>query len=170
MTVWVIRAGGNGEFEDFFLEEGIAIIGFSFPRDLADFAGMDDLRERLSRLPEHSGGTDRQIASASSSLWRFYDEIQKGDIVLLAGKNPQTVSVGRISGEYSFRPEMVDWIQSTMYHTRTVEWIAQHIPRDIFDSDLMSAISRLTISKVNRRNADERIKRAVNAYLWRNYD
>lgn len=169
MNVWVIRAGRNGEFEDFFLGQGIAVIGFGFQHDLADFAGMDDLRERLSRLPRYSGDSTQRVTASASSLWRFYDEIQKGDIVLLAGKNPQTVSVGRISGGYSFCPEITDLLKSAMYHTRTVEWIAKHMSRDIFDSDLMNAIGRRTISKVNRCNADERIRHTVNTYIWRDY-
>ena len=81
MNVWVIRAGRSGEFEDFFLEEGVVVINFSFPQSVVDFADRAQLLNSLHGEPAYRDSSNQKIASAGGQLWRFANEIQNGDMV-----------------------------------------------------------------------------------------
>ena len=59
MAVWVIRAGAQGQGEEFAIEQGIASIDFGFRHSLTDFADQSALRDLLTS------------AMAASQLWRF---------------------------------------------------------------------------------------------------
>ncbi len=169
MSVWVVRAGGSGEFEDFFLDEGIVVINFSFPRSVIDFADRDQLLNSLRSEPAYRDSSNPQIASAGGQLWRFANDIQNGDMVVIPRKSPRAIAVGTISGDYSFRPGLTD-IQPDLTdlgkHTRSVEWRTAGIPRASFDQDLLRSLGGMaTAYRVGATNAEQRINRIVEAHL-----
>ena len=165
MNAWVVRAGRNGEFEDFFLQEGILIIGFSFDHSVADFADMNELRERLSLEPHNLGADIRKVTPAASQLWKFANEIQRGDIVLLPRKTPKVVAVGQVTGDYSFRADLANRLRSTMYHTRTIDWRVDDVPRSHFSDDLQKWLSgRRTVLQIKIDDVVDRIDQVVNTY------
>ena len=157
MTVWVIRAGGNGEFEDYFLEEGRAVIDFGFRRNIEDFATVEALREVLG--VESGRHTPFQ-------LWRFAKEVQRGDMVILPRKQPKVVAVGKVSGEYDFQPHLRGILPGAGCHTRAIEWEVEDVPRSSFDQDLLRSFGGLlTVFQVSRENAAERIARLVQSHV-----
>lgn len=134
MTVWVIRAGRKGEFEDYSLQEGIAIIGFGFRQSVADFESREQLRAEM--------GLINTTSNAPGQLWRFAKEVQQGDMVALPRKQPKVVAVGRVAGEYEFRPDLPDLLPGSGCHTRAIEWETEDVPRSSFDQDLLYSLSR----------------------------
>lgn len=158
MTVWVIRAGSKGEYEDYALQEGIVIINFDFRRSVADFSDRAGLQEYL--IAER--GSSMARSNTPGQLWRFANEIQLGDMVVLPRKQPKVVAVGRVVGGYEFRPDLPNLLPGAGCHTRTIKWIAEDVPRSNFDQDLLHAFNgMLTVFQVNRDNASDRIERTV---------
>lgn len=151
MAVWVIRAGGQGQGEDFALEQGLASIDFGFRHSLADFADQSSLREQLTS------------AMAASQLWRFAYEIKDGDMVVLPRKQPKVIAVGKITGDYAYRPDLEG---AHGPHTRAVEWRVTDIPRANFDQDLLYSLGGLsTVFQPRADNAETRIERVSQAHL-----
>ena len=157
MTVWVIRAGRKGEFEDYCLQQGIAVINFSFRQNLAGFESREQIRVEM--------GLDNAIHNAPGQLWRFANEVQQGDMVVLPRKQPKVVAVGRVIGDYEFRPGLPNLLQGAGCHTRAIEWEAEDVPRSSFDQELLYSFNgQLTLFQVNRDNAAERISQAVKVH------
>ncbi len=166
MNVWVIRAGRSGEFEDFALQEGTAVIGFDFRKSVADFSDRDQLLNSLRNEPRYHDLSIHKVRSAASQLWRFAKEIQPGDMILMPRKNPKVVAVGQAVDDYRFLPDLSDLLQSAMYHARGVEWKATDVPRFNFDQDLLNSINgQLTVFQVRKEAAEARINRIVEAHL-----
>ena len=150
MAIWTIKGGSSGEYESAFLEKGIVAIGFGLRRSVADFADRNALRDHV----ESRSGADQ--------LWRFYSEVRAGDTIVLPCKRSREVAIGRITGPYAYRPELMD----AAPHVRTVEWQVPDIPRSHFDRDLLNSIgSLLTLSQPGAPNAEVRIRQIANIYL-----
>ena len=150
MAVWVIRAGSRGEGEDFALEQGVASINFGLWQSVTEFDDQRKLRDHVTS------------AQAASQLWQFAHEIHDGDMVLLPRKRPRVVAVGKIIGDYSYRPDL----NAYGPHTRNVEWQATDIPRGSFDKDLQDWLGRRpTVFPIRADEAERRIQRLTNAYL-----
>ena len=151
MAVWTIRGGRNGEHEDTFLEKGVVSVGFGLNRSVADFADRDALRAHLGNR------------SSADQIWRLYNDVENGDMVVLPRKLTRQVAVGRISGAYSYQPESVG---AEAPHVRAVEWQVPNIPRSHFDRDLLNSFgSLLTVSQPGAPNAEARIGSIANAFL-----
>lgn len=151
MAVWVIRAGGQGQGEDFALEHGIASIDFGFRSNLVDFADQRTLRQQLTG------------AMSASQLWRFAHEIKDGDMVVLPRKQPKVVAVGKITGDYAYRPDLEGTYGP---HTRRVEWQVTDIPRANFDQDILYSLGGLaTVFQPRADNAEIRIEQVSQAHL-----
>ena len=107
MAVWTIRGGRVGEYEEAFLEKGVVAVGFGLRRSVADFADRDALRAHLANR------------SSADQIWRLYNDVENGDMVVLPRKLTRQVAVGRISGAYSYQLESVG---AGAPHVRAVEW------------------------------------------------
>ena len=166
MNVWVIRAGRSGEFEDFALREDVAVIGFDFQQSVAEFADRAELLNALRDETRYQDLSIHKVRSAASQLWRFANEIQMGDMIFMPRKRPKVVSVGYAAGDYHFRPDLADLLQSAVYHARGVEWKASDVPRFNFDDDLLNSINgQLTVFQVRKEAAETRINRIVESHL-----
>ena len=149
MAVWVVRAGREGENENFFLDEGIAVIDFGVRQSIAELPDRESLPNNLSQ-------------NTVSQLWRFTNEMQVGDMVVLPRKLVKMVAVGKVTGAYVCRDDLA----GVGSHTRAVEWQAIDIPRASFDQDLLYSIGgQLTVFNPRADNAEERIEQVVNAHL-----
>ena len=151
MAVWLIRAGRHGEYEGMSIEHGVTAIGFGLARSMDEFETRDALRAE-TELPETS----------ANQLWRFRHELQRDDMVVLPRKHTRAVAVGRVAGDYAYRPEL----STEAPHTRPVRWCATDVPRSDFDQDLLNSFGALaTVSQPQAQNAEERIEAVVRAYL-----
>ena len=151
MAVWTIRGGRVGEYEEAFLEKGVVAVGFGLRSSVVDFTDRDALRAHLGNR------------SSADQIWRLYNDVENGDMVALPRKLTRQVAVGRISGAYSYQPELVG---AGAPHVRPVEWRVTNIPRSHFDRDLLNSFgSLLTVSQPGAPNAEARIASIANAFL-----
>ena len=115
MAVWLIRAGRHGEYEAMSIEEGVTAIGFGLARSVEEFETREALRAELP-------------PASADQLWRFRHEVQPGDMVVLPCKHTRAVAVGRVAGEYAYRPDL----SAQASHTRAVDWCATDVqPRHV---------------------------------------
>ena len=163
MNVWAVRGGADGEYEDYALSEGAALTDFDLRRSVTDFADRTALRDFLNAEEDSAyRGRLRSAANAASQLWRFANEIQVGDMILLPRKKTREVAVGTVTGEY----RLVADAPFEACHARDVAWRAVDVPRDAFDAGILTAIrSMLTVFQVKRDGAAARIGNATTAYL-----
>jgi predicted Mrr-cat superfamily restriction endonuclease len=120
-TVWLIHAGRQAAYADYFSEEGLVALGFGWVGSLTELTRAD-AAERLGR-------TIRPVAKAAgiaAMLQRFYAEVRVNDLVIVPDGPNRRYLLGRVSGEYEFAESEV---LADLCHRRTVEWLAS-VPRD----------------------------------------
>lgn len=162
MTIWVIRAGAHGEFEQKFIQESRVYVTWeNLAADVSKMPVRGDLiTELLKSYPE---AKPKQLINWASQIWPFAHEIKKGDLVVLPLKLQPSIYIGEITGDYRF--EVAG--PKPFYHWRSVKWIGEAIPRSHFGQDLLYTFGAfLTICRVQRNNAEARIA-AMRANEWK---
>lgn len=153
MAVWLVRAGRHGEREELALEKGLCVAGWEEIDDLAPIKSKQALEKKVRTTYSDAG--DRRISSWTGQLWTFRDRISKGDLVVLPLKRRSAIAIGRITGDYRYRPEL----PADARHTRTTEWLVTDLPRTKVDQDLLYSLgSLLTVCQIQRHQAEQRIE------------
>lgn len=156
MSVWMVRAGRNGEYEERALEEGSALVGWRRVPDLCTVATRDALEEVLRRAYPEVRST--RIKSHACQLWTFRERIRRGDLIVLPLTNRSAIAVGEITGSYEFRSDAAEGPR----HARSVRWLRRDIPRTAFDRDLLYSLgAMLTVCRIRRDGAEERIRQML---------
>ena len=156
MTAWVIRGGRHGEREEEALDNGFLTIGFGIVKSLENVQAPEEIEGCL----DLSGNeTNPQVASRVSQVWAFKDAIQTGDTVTMPRKGQSIIAVGKIAGEYTYRPEHPEF-----NHARAVVWISQGVPKSLLPQDLQASLNGLrTIYRPSPPDAEEQLLAAANA-------
>jgi len=148
MKLWTVRAGRYGQQEQICLDHEFITIGWDELPDLKTFKTRDDLFEKYQEIYKQGKG---KAGITVGQIWRFANEITKGDLVALPSKFQPVIHIGKVIGEYKYEAikDIVHW--------RPVKWL-QTIPRAAFDQDLLYSFgSLLTVSQVSRERAVERV-------------
>ena len=151
MTLWMVRAGKHGQQEQTTLDQNVITIGWNDLPDLNDFETKDELEAAYMELyPDASKG---KIGNEVGQIWRFYCEIQKGDLVGLPLKTQSTIAIGEVKSQYRYEK-----LAENVVHIHDVEWIKQ-IPRSTFNQDLLYSFGAfMTVCQISRNDAEERVK------------
>jgi len=162
MTIWLVRAGGEGEYEERFLrEKRIYLTWDGLGEDLSRIANRQDLTSLLNRVYQDT--KPKTIVNWSSQIWPFAHEMKIDDLVVIPRKSQRTIQIGRIVGDYQFSSDGPD----PFFHWREVEWIGDSIPRDHFGQDLLHSFGAfMTICRIQRNQAEQRIL-AMRANGWK---
>ena len=80
MRAWVVRAGADGENEDFALEKNVVVIGWDDLGDLSAVNTRDQVREMLMATGYAEGG---RLLNHTGQIFRFVNNIDIGDLVVL---------------------------------------------------------------------------------------
>jgi restriction system protein len=151
MTLWLVRAGKNGEGEELALEQGLAVIGWDDLPDLSGVATRDEVAGLMTT--EYSDANPNTIINWARQVWTFRAVIQKGDYVVLPLKRRAAIAIGRVAGPYQYRSDLGD-----VHHVRSVKWLATDIPRSAVDQDLLYSLGAfLTVCRIQRNDAETRI-------------
>jgi restriction system protein len=152
MNLWTVRAGRFGEQEPTCLEEGLVTVGWNDLTNLKQFKTRADLFDAYQKT--YDDGSNVKSGIRVGQLWRFVNEIMIGDLVALPSKTQPTIHIGRVTGDYQFEKKFKD---EEIIHWRSVKWL-KSIPRVEFDQDILYSFgSLLTVSKVSRAQAAERV-------------
>lgn len=151
MRAWVVRAGQDGENENFALEKGVVVIGWDDLEDLSAVTTRDQVREMLTATGYAAGN---RLVNHAGQVFRFVHQIDVGDLVVLPAKRTRTLAVGRCAGGYEFRPDNPDGCR----HVRPVEWLLTEQPRSSLSQDLLHTLDDLhTVFRPKRNNAVARL-------------
>jgi len=153
MSVWLVRAGKNGEREDFALENGVAVIGWD---ELPDLARANS-REKLADMMQQSYPDEKKMTVANflGQVWAFRGRIEKDDLIVLPLKTRSMIAIGKCKGAYKYESENPPGAR----HTRTVKWIREDIPREAFGQDVLYSFGAfMTVCQIQRNNAEQRIQ------------
>lgn len=154
MAIWLVRAGGSGEYEARFISQSKIYLTW------------DGLKEDICKLTDREGvllvlrnlypdDKPKRHLNHASQIWRFAREIQKGDWIVLPLKSQRTIQIGEVTGDYVFDGKADD----PFFHSRTVKWIGESIPRTHFGKDLLNSFGAfLTVCQIKNNNAPARLK------------
>ena len=161
MTIWLVRAGAHGEYEEKFLSENrIYVTWDRFKVNLESMQERDELVVEMTKC--YPDSKHKTILNWASQVWSFAHRMEPGDWVVMPSKQQPSIFVGEITGTYSFEPAGND----PFFHWRSVAWIGKSIPRSHFGQDLLYSFGAfLTICRIQRNNAEERLK-AMRANDW----
>jgi restriction system protein len=149
---WLVRAGRHGEREALALDQGLALVGW---RELEDLSGIKT-RQNLVKLleatyPEAGSG---RLANWAGQLWAFLDRIQLDDLVVLPLKHTPAIAIGRVTGPYTYRPDL----PQDARHVRAVTWLRPDLPRTAVGQDLLYSLGAfLTVCELRRNQAAQRL-------------
>lgn len=151
MTLWMVRAGKNGEQENVAIDNELATIGWD---ELPDLSGIET-RHALSDLLEKTYPNEKKktLQNWLSQIWMFIHEMKEKDLVALPLKSRSAIKIGEVAGSYHYRTDLLG-----VKHTRPVRWIKE-FPRSAFEQDLLFSFGAfMTVCRIQRNNAEERVR------------
>lgn len=154
MSIWLFRAGKNGEYEEKFLNDNRVYLTWD---DLnINIKSIQSREELYSILVNHYDLEKEKTAiNWASQIWPIAHRMKIGDWVVLPSKINRTFHFGEIIGEYTFDESL----GSPYYHYRDINWFALDIPRDRFEQDILYSLGAfMTVCKIHKNNAEARIK------------
>jgi restriction system protein len=123
MSMWKIMAGrGSVRVQDF-VEQSVVAIGWAEAGDYTSIPSKAALMERFARAwPDNS---PRQNQVAAGQVWRFLQELQIRDRIVVYDPDLRVYFVGVIEGPPEYRPEGIEGLPTI----RRVSWLA-NVGRD----------------------------------------
>ena len=133
MAVWLVRAGGHGEYELKFVQESRIYV--TWDNLNVDLGKLRDRAELVSAMAErYPNVKPKAIANWVSQVWPFAHEMNPRDLVVLPLKAQRAVQIGEITSPYQFEPSG----PNPFFHWRSVKWIGDAVPRTNFGKDLLN--------------------------------
>jgi restriction system protein len=125
-TVWGVHAGIGGEADDTFLKNNVIAMGWS---EVPDVATLLDAKEGIKKAIRSAKpkATTNSVANLAGQLYRFFTEVQPGDVVVYPSKVDKHIHIGQVLGPYFFDVASVGHYP----HRRRVEW-KKKVPRTDF--------------------------------------
>ncbi len=161
MSLYLTRAGKNGENEQKFLKDSRIYFTWSgMTRDLRDAKELPDFYQLFGELYPQDG--KRKIQAWSRQAYQFTRCMKEGDWVVLPSKFNPVLHFGKVLGPVEFNPKD----ENPYKNSRRVEWFATDIPRARFDQDILYSFGAfLTVCEIHRNKAEARVKEmASNAW------
>ena len=132
MSIWVIRGGKFGEYENRFIQESkVYLTRDGFKTDLNKIPEQAELRTVLDDF--YPTLPSSKLASWSDQIWSFAHEIQQKDWIVVPSKLSPVLHVGEVTGEYTYEKNNSD----PYYHSRDIKWVEKDIPRGYFPTDIL---------------------------------
>ena len=132
MSIWVIRGGKFGEYENRFIQESkVYLTRDGFKTDLNKIPEQTELRTVLDDF--YPTFPSSKLASWSDQIWSFAHDIQQKDWIIVPSKLSPVLHVGEVTGEYTYEKNNSD----PYYHSREIKWVEKDIPRGYFPTDIL---------------------------------
>lgn len=153
MSLWIIRAGRHGEYENFALDNNVVVAGWQKLPDLSGIKSREELETLIrATYPDLKPGA---IPNWTGQLWAVLKRIEENDLVALPLKTRSAIAFGKVIGPYQYLADS----PSDAKHARPVEWLRTDLPRSVFDQDLLYTFgSALTVFQAKRNNAEVRVR------------
>lgn len=162
MALWLVRAGKHGEHEEKFLTENrIYLTWEGLSHDLSRVTERPELDRLLAETYDDAPVATRR--NYAGQIWAFSHRMKQGDWVAIPSKRKPVFNIGEITDDYAFNPRAED----PYFHSRTIRWVGQDVPRTHFGQDLLYSFGAImTICQIERNDAEKRVK-AMQANGWK---
>ena len=151
-TAWLMRAGRNGEGEDFVLGHGLAFGGWDGLPDLTGVSSREEMKGTVRRL--FPSKTKMSVANYLGQLWALRARVRVGDLVVLPRKKTRQIAIGLVTREYWYRNDP----DPSKRHVVSVDWIRTDVPWVAARKDLRKSLSTpKTICAVKCDDGPERL-------------
>jgi restriction system protein len=159
-AVWVHRGGRTGEFEEEFVSQGAIGIYWEIDRSFNETQNWDDLSKIMrDAQPDRSQGS---IAQFTRMAWDFFIGYKIGDLVVMPRRGTQEFAVGKVTGQYEYRPENP---VGGLPHLRSIEWLSTDSHKSLFPSDVASLLTpRKTIQRVTATDSHSKVLRVAQSH------
>ncbi|MEH7361244.1 restriction endonuclease [Priestia megaterium] len=159
-AIWLVRAGRYGDQEQTALDNDIVTIGWNELGDISNYKNKEEFFTFFEKV--YPNEKPKAIMNKANQVWRFKNEIESGDLVVLPLKQEPSIAVGEVMSDYEFNENM----GSDIIHTRRVKWITKDMPRTSLNQDLLYSLGAfMTVCRIQRNDAETRIPAAVQSYL-----
>jgi restriction system protein len=139
-TIWALHHSGGRPL----VEERAIAIGWVDAGDLTELPEDREIFKAHLRT-RYADKSEAWVANAAGQLLRFRHVMRPGELVVYPQKSDRTINIGRITGDYSYEPQ----VSERYPHRRAVEWIVEGLPRAQFSQgclyELGSAMSVFTV-------------------------
>jgi len=158
MTAWVVRAGVNGENEQWNLARGRMGSGWHEYGDLSACTTRADVRALVDNAYPNDPPMRRAIWAGQ--LWALRDSIKPGDLVIQPMKTKRGyLAVGRCTGVYAFDAKQPNPAQR---HYLPVTWDKDLVARSVLKDDLLNMVNgAMTVFRPSRNNAADRLEKVA---------
>lgn len=158
MTAWVVRAGSEGEHEQWNLAHQVATVGWSEVPDMSACETREDVRALVEAA--YPGLTPGALANRTGQLWAFRSRIHNGDVVVMPLKTRRGyLAVGRCDGEYRYEAGSGD---GNPRHSLPVRWNEEHVAKTSIKDDLLFSLGGImTVFNPSRNNGDQRLEHVL---------
>ena len=149
--VYLVRAGRNGEDEDYVLTNDLAIIGFREMPSLEEAKDYDEIFKLVNDA--YPGRKSQAIANFARQLFAFAVGMREGDVVVLPRKFTSQIAIGCVTGPYRYQR-----VNDLLRHARPVQWLQPDLPRTTFEQDLLYSFGAfMTVCNISRNDAARRV-------------
>ncbi|RKZ43694.1 MAG: hypothetical protein DRR16_22370 [Candidatus Parabeggiatoa sp. nov. 3] len=166
MNGWILRPYPHGiNRMSQFLDEGFIAIGWPGIGSLYS-CQRSTVYEKVFALYISDYG-DQFCRDSSNTIWKFREEMQIGDIVLVVPfkEDSLEIAVGRIDSSYFFAPQYDETGSSTdtgyngFSHRKKVVWLEKRIPRSLLPEQVKKAFTKKTITMLKLEGYNRLIER-----------
>lgn len=159
-AIWLVRAGRYGDQEQEALDNNIVTIGWNELGNISTCKNKEEFFAFFEKV--YPNEKPKAIINKANQVWRFKNEIEIGDLVVLPLKQEPSIAVGEVISDYEFNENM----GADIIHTRRVKWITKDMPRTNLNQDLLYSLGAfMTVCRIQRNDAETRIPAAVQRYL-----
>lgn len=162
MSIWLVRAGSKGQYEDKFLnDKKIYLTWGDLDVDLTQYRNREKLLSKLNEI--YSSEKPNTIKNWASQIYPFANKIQADDWIVLPSKRSSTIHFAKVIGSYTYDEKA----ESPYKHYIEVKWFATDIPRSNFDQDILYSFGAfMTVCQITRNDAEKRLK-AMEKNNWK---
>src|SRR6266542_3556349 len=102
-TLWGMHAGRTGDADTLFLQHNVIAVGWQDFGDLSAHKTREQYRDHYAKVYPQS--KLQGVATSAGQLYRFVREMKVGDLVVYPSRATREVHIGRVTGEYQYRPD-----------------------------------------------------------------
>ncbi|MED4061107.1 restriction endonuclease [Priestia megaterium] len=159
-AIWLVRAGRYGDQEQAALDNDIVTIGWNELGNISNYESKESFITFFETT--YPNQKPKAITNKANQVWRFKNEIEIGDLVVLPLKQEPCIAVGEVISDYEFTENL----GPDIIHTRRVIWFTKDMPRTNLNQDLLYSLGAfMTVCRIQRNDAEIRIPAAVQSYL-----
>lgn len=152
MSAWMVRAGRGGIYSEGWLDEGRIVIWWKLGGLNPKGSDRETIKQAYSS--QYTDAKPQEIAMAGGQAYRFANEMEVGDSIVMYSPQSRIYHIGRITSECLVGSNTDKGAE----HTRTVEW-ENAAPRDLLSSQAKNSLGSIaTLFSVSDSTMQELVK------------